>query len=71
MSRTDWTDADLDRHYADLDVVNFERRDNWIDDAVEDGYIFDAQLADDADMADAQWGSRFMGWGAQAVATEG
>jgi hypothetical protein len=67
MSRTDWTDADIDRHFADLDpAADFGAEDDFIVDTSDD-----AQLADDADMADAQWGSRFVGWGIQAAATEG
>ena len=62
MSRTDWTDADIDRHY---DIL--ERR--FIDD-IDDDFIVDigddAEIADEVEMADAQWGARFAvtGWGA-------
>lgn len=69
MTRTDWTDADLDRHFADLDpAADFDAEDDFIVDIGDD-----AQLADDADMVDAQWGSRFAvtGWGATTATTEG
>lgn len=67
--RTDWTDADIDRHFADLDpAADFDAEDDFIIDISDD-----AELADDAEVADVQWGARFAvtGWGATTAAVEG